>query len=221
MGLSSYKQSFVNKPSGASLSTDLFARLQNAIISKKYKRGEKITEQMICEEYQVSRTPVREAFKQLELLGLIEMIPNRGAFVAGITESETKDLYELRKSSEILAVRWGVVRIEKKQFEQLEEAYEFMKFYTQKRDFDKMLNINTDFHRIVYMSSHNKMLERALLSYQAYTLPYRKTSSRVVGYMDDILDEHKGIFQAFQLGNPDFAEKAVVRHLENAKKRAD
>ena len=89
------------------LSTDLYSNLRKDILKGNLHQGEKLTEQQICDQYRVSRTPVREAFKQLELEGFIENIPNRGAFVIGLSSQDIEDLYELRKSYEILAVKWG------------------------------------------------------------------------------------------------------------------
>jgi DNA-binding GntR family transcriptional regulator len=69
------------KQTNASLSEDLAARIREDILSGKLTDGSKLTEQTICDKYKVSRTPVREALSKLEVEGLIENIPNRGAFI--------------------------------------------------------------------------------------------------------------------------------------------
>ena len=78
------------------LSAGLYAELQKDILSGSIPDGSKLTEQAICKRYNVSRTPVREAFRQLEADGLIENIPNRGAFVTGLTRRDISDLFDLR-----------------------------------------------------------------------------------------------------------------------------
>jgi DNA-binding GntR family transcriptional regulator len=203
------------------LSTDLFSSLRKDILQGRLRQGEKLTEQQVCDEYKVSRTPVREAFKQLELEGFIETIPNRGAFVTGFTPQDIRDMYELRKSYEILAVRWAIERITKDEYEKLEEAFEFMEFYTQKKDVEKMLNINMNFHDLIYKASHNRMLYRILSSFQLYIKQSRPSKSESSDtYLDEVLQEHSAIFEAFRDEDPDAAAAAVARHLDNAKQRA-
>ena len=204
------------------LSSDLFSNLRKDILQGKLRQGEKLTEQQICDEYNVSRTPVREAFRQLELEGFIETIPNRGAFVTGFSPQDIQDMYELRKSYEILAVKWAIERITKEELEKLEEAFEFMEFYTQKNDVEKMLNINMNFHELIYKASHNRMLYHILSSYQLY-IKQSKASSRgevPADYLETILREHRAIFEAFKKKDADAAVEAMARHLDNAKLRA-
>ena len=203
------------------LSTDLFSNLRKDILQGRLRQGEKLTEQQICDEYKVSRTPVREAFKQLELEGFIETIPNRGAFVVGFTPQDILDMYELRKSYEVLAVRWAIERITKEEYEKLEEAFEFMEFYTQKKDVDKMLNINMNFHELIYKASHNRMLYHVLSSYQIYIKQSKTTRNDVSDtYLDEVLLEHRAIFEAFRNNDIKAGIAAVTRHLDNAKLRA-
>lgn len=144
---------------GQPLSESIFIELRSAILRGKLRPGEKLSEQQVCDKFGLSRTPVREAFRQLEVEGLIETIPNRGAFVVGLSKRDIEDLYEMRKAYEILAVKWAIERITKEEMEKLEEAYEFMEFYTMKKEADKMLNINMQFHNLIYKASRNRMLE--------------------------------------------------------------
>jgi Transcriptional regulators len=205
------------------LSTDLFSNLRKDILQGKLRQGDKLTEQQICDEYNVSRTPVREAFRQLELEGFIEMIPNRGAFVTGFSPQDIQDMYELRKSYEVLAVKWAIERITKEEYEKLEEAFEFMEFYTQKKDVEKMLNINMSFHELIYKASHNRMLFHILSSYQLY-IKQSKASTRsevTSNYLNEILQEHRAIFEAFKEKDSDSGVAAISRHLDNAKLRAE
>ncbi len=203
-----------------SLPQNLFNLLRDDILQGKIAPGEKLTEQRICKEYDVSRTPVREAFQKLELDGLIQIIPNRGAFVIGLSRQDIEDMYELRKAYESIAVRWAIERITGKEFEELEEAYDIMEFYTQKGEAEKMLQINMHFHDLIYSATKNRMLQHVLTSYQIYTKNTKVSSEYIREYLQEVLDEHRQIFLAFQAKDKEAATRAAVRHMENGKRRA-
>ena len=106
-----YKFSDDTEISNAPLSTSLLGKIQKDILTGKLRPGQKLTEQELCKAYGVSRTPVREALRQLETDGLVENILNRGAFVVGMTEQDYRDMFELRKAYEVQAVKWAIERI--------------------------------------------------------------------------------------------------------------
>lgn len=203
-----------------SLPQDLFNKLRDDIIKGNIPAGDKLTEQHICKEYNVSRTPVREAFQKLELDGLIEIIPNRGAFVIGITKQDIEDMYELREAYEAIAVKWAIERITDEEFEELEEAYDIMEFYTQKGEADKMLQINMHFHNLIYNATKNRMLQHVLTSYQVYTKNTKVSSEYIREYLDEVLHEHREIFLAFKAKDKAAAALAATQHMENGKRRA-
>lgn len=163
-----YKFSDDMEINNAPLYNSLLGKLQKDILTGKLKPGEKLTEQNLCRLYGVSRTPVREALRQLEADGLVENILNRGAFVIGMTEQDYEDMFELRKVYEIQAVKWAIERITEEEMDKLEETFEFMEFYTLRNDIEKMLTINTGFHQVIYEASHNRMLLKMLSSYQSF-----------------------------------------------------
>lgn len=208
-----YKENSGIKATGAPLSTDLFTRLRKDILENNLKPNMKLTEQQVCDQYAVSRTPVREAFKQLKLEGLIEIIPNRGAFVVGFSAQDVSDMYELRKAYEMLAVKWAILRMSKEELEELEEAFDFMEFYTQKNDIEKMLNINTSFHQLIYAGSKNRMLIHVLSSYQLYLKHSNAKAVPHEGYLSEVLEEHRKIFLAFQNRNVEEGVSAMEEHM--------
>lgn len=201
------------------LSTNLYNELQEDILTGKLKPNQKLTEQKICDEYKVSRTPVREALRQLEMDGLIENIPNRGAFVLGLSDQDISDMYDLRKSYEVLAVRWAIDRITDEELAELEETFEFMEFYTLKNDINKMLNINTAFHQIIYNATHNRMLKQLLSSYQVYLKYCNPSNYYAPNYLTDVLAEHKAIFEAFKSKDVEAGALAMITHMDNSRNR--
>ena len=202
------------------LSTDLAGKLRIEILSERMHPGDKLTEQAVCEQFGVSRTPVRESLKNLEAEGLIEMIPNRGAFVVGISKDDMRDLYIVRLQSEMQAVRWAIIRRTKEDMDAIEESLDFMRFYTERSDAKRMRSINAGFHKRIAAASRNRFLTDCLARIQEYTrysihvLPARETD------LPAILREHKAIFSAFKATDPDAGAAAMKKHIENSLKRA-
>ena len=112
-----------------SLRGRVFHKLREDILSGRYEEHEELKEMAISEERGVSRTPVREAFRQLELEGLIRIIPNKGAYVTGITEKDVKDIYMIRSLLEGLCARWATEHITKEQMEEMEENVYLAEFH--------------------------------------------------------------------------------------------
>ena len=214
-----YKFSDDMEINNAPLYNSLLGKLQKDILTGKLKPGEKLTEQNLCRLYCVSRTPVREALRQLEADGLVENILNRGAFVIGMTEQDYEDMFELRKVYEIQAVKWAIERITEEEMDKLEETFEFMEFYTLRNDIEKMLTINTGFHQVIYEASHNRMLLKMLSSYQSF-LKYKGIESVYSDdYLTTVLEEHRAIFKAFKDKDVKAGALAMEVHINRAKER--
>ena len=214
-----YQFSDETEVSNAPMSMSLLAKLQRDILTGKYRPGQKLTEQNLCRKYGVSRTPIREALRQLETDGLVENILNRGCFVVGLSRQDYEDMFDLRKAYEIQAVKWGIDRITDDEMDKLEETFEFMEFYTMRGDLDKMLVINAGFHQVIYEASHNRMLQKTLSSYQTF-LRYRNENTVYdAGYLTTVLEEHRAIFKAFIDKDPRAGAEAMERHINRAKER--
>jgi len=202
------------------LSSDLVGKLRVEILTERIHPGEKLTEQTICLQFGVSRTPVREALRNLEAEGLIEIIPNRGAFAIGLSKDDIRDLYAIRTQNEMQAVRWAIERRTKEEMESIEESLDFMRFYTERNDANRMRSINSGFHKRIAIASHNRILAESLARIQEYmryslrVLPYLKTDLAV------ILKEHKTIFSAFKSNDAEAGAIAMKKHIENSLKRA-
>ena len=103
-----------------SLRGRVFSKIRSDILNGRYKEHEELKEIRIGKELGVSRTPVREALRQLELEGLVQIIPNRGAFVTGIQENDVCDIYAIRALLEGLCARWATESITREQREAME-----------------------------------------------------------------------------------------------------
>ncbi len=201
------------------LSAGLYTELQKDILSGDLPDGSKLTEQAVCKRYNVSRTPVREALRQLEADGLIENIPNRGAYVTGLSKRDISDLFDLRALFEVQAVEWAIKRMGSEDFDRLSESMEFMEFYTLKEDTAKVLSFNSLFHSIIYGGTGNRKLRRSLEVYQTYlkySAPHRSYSE---SDLKTLLEEHRAIFEAFESRNTAAGRKAMEHHMEQSKLR--
>ena len=208
-----------NEKTGQPLSAGLYQKIQKDILSGELPDGSKLTESAICKRYGVSRTPVREAFRQLEADGLIENIPNRGAFVKGLSRRDIADLFDLRMLFEIQAVEWAIKRMTDEDIDALRETVEFMEFYTLKDDVDKVLSFNSQFHNTIYAGTKDRMIQRTLSTYQTYIKHSAPTKSFTEDYLRKILEEHKAIFNAFETRNVAAGRKAMEHHMEQSKLR--
>lgn len=198
-----------------SLRGRVFHKLRDDILSGKYKEHEELKEVAIGEELGVSRTPVREAFRQLELEGLIQIIPNKGAFVTGITVKDVKDIYMIRSKLEGLCARWATEHMTKEQMEELEENVYLTEFHAKKGHMEQIAELDNRFHEILYEACDSKMLEHLLRDYHNYVLRVRrKTLVTDRGIVSN--DEHRLIMEAIRAHDADRAEELADMHMINA-----
>lgn len=199
-----------------SLRGRVFNKLREDILSGKYEDYEELREVAISEEMGVSRTPVREAFRQLELEGLIQIIPNKGAYVTGITEKDVKDIYMIRSLLEGLCARWATKHITQEQLEELEENVYLASFHAQKGHHEQLTQLDNRFHDILYEACNSKMLEHQLKEYHQYVVRVRKQTLSNVIRGKKSNEEHEGIMEAIKAGDAGLAEQLANRHMINA-----
>lgn len=211
---------FDQKKENKSLTSLIFDKIREDILNDKYVAGDKIVEAKLADELGVSRTPVREALKQLELDGLVDNIPNRGVVVKGISNQDIHDIYTIRVAIEGIAARWAVERMEEQVVEDLKEIYDLMEFYTFKNDIDKIFELNTKFHETIYMATKSRYLEQVLRDFQLFIKSTRSKSLKCEGRSTEALDEHKAILEGFIEHDAEKAYNATVKHIESSRQNA-
>lgn len=199
-----------------SLRGRVFHKLREDILSGKYEENEELKEVAIGEELGVSRTPVREAFRQLELEGLIQIIPNKGAYVTGITEKDVKDIYMIRSLLEGLCARWATEHITDEQMEEMEENVYLSRFHAQKGHLDQLAELDNRFHDILYEACDSKILEHQLKDFHQYVLRVRRKTLANKNRGPKSNEEHEQIMLAIKEGDADKAEQLANRHMINA-----
>lgn len=204
-----------------SLSAKVFHKLRNKILAGEYSSGEEIKEKQVGEEFGVSRTPVREALRQLELEGLVNMIPNRGAFVIGVSTKDIQDIYEIRSRLEGLCARWAAAFITDEQLSELEENIYLCEFHGNKGNFEQVLELDNRFHETLYEASASKELIHVLKDYHQYVSRARRVTLADPDRVKASTKEHKLIVQALRDRDADLAEKYAHAHIQSTKANMD
>lgn len=198
-----------------SLGGQIFSRIREDILSGEYKRGEELKEATLGKKLGVSRTPVREALRQLELEGLVEIIPNRGARVTGISEKDIADIYRMRSRLEGLAARWAAEHIKEEDIAQMEEILLLSEFHLKKSQKDQMVRLDGRFHEILYHGANSRMLEHVLTGFHYYVKMARFTSVQEKSRAEESVKEHKAILGAIKNRDGDLAEKLANEHIQH------
>lgn len=203
-----------------SLAEEVTGILRGRILSGEYDMGEKLTEARIAAELKVSRTPVRDAFRQLEKEQLVEYVPNKGCFAMGFSMEDMTDIYEVRKAVEELAIVRVIDHIDDAAVAQLAEQLEKMRCYTRPNCYEKLLLANEEFHRMIYRMADSRFIVQVLRTYQDYVHRARRETLKKEEDLPGIFREHEAIFQAIAARDKEAAVTAVGDHLDNSARRA-
>lgn len=199
-----------------SLRGRVFHRIREDILAGKYHENEELKEATIGAEYGVSRTPVREALRQLELEGLVKIIPNKGAYVTGISDKDTRDIYVIRSYLEGLAARWACGHISEAEIENLEEVVYLSEFHAKKKHYEQLVELDNKFHESIYRASGSKILEHQLTTFHQYLERFRKKSLKIEERALQSNGEHLAILEAIRNREGDLAEKLAHEHIMHA-----
>lgn len=200
---------------GHSLSSRVFHTLREEILSGKYQRDEELKEKTIGEELGVSRTPVREALRQLELEGLVTIIPNRGAFVVGISKDDIQDIYEIRSLLEGLCAKWAASGISEKELQELEEIIFLTDYHIEKGHYEQILELDNRFHELLYGAGNSKVLKHVLSDFHHYVERVRKVSLAEKKRAEESNREHRKILEALKAHDEKRAEQLANEHIMN------
>lgn len=195
----------------------VFDVLMNAIMQGQLSPGERLLEVQLAEEMGVSRTPVREAIRRLELEGFVVMVPRKGAYVAGLSVNDVECVYEIRTALETLAVRLAAQRMEDEDFQQLDELALAMQATWQEGNVDNWVALDAQFHELLYKFSRNERLVQMMSNIMEQLSRYRIISLANVEVRHNSLAEHQEVIEALRRRDSAGAEAAAARHIENTK----
>lgn len=197
----------------------VFETLREAIINGHLKAGERLMEVQLAEELGVSRTPVREAIRKLELEGFVVMIQRKGAYVADLSTKDIADVFEIRSALESLAAALACERITDEELEELEHLLIKVNQCTENNDLEKLVEVDTQFHDVLYRASRNERLAQIINNLREQIQRFRKISMGAPGRMRETLKEHKLLVEAIAERNVDLARTLAQEHIENAENR--
>ena len=199
-----------------SLRGRVFQKIREDILTGVYKEHDELREVSIGEELGVSRTPVREALRQLELEGLVTIVPNKGAYVTGITPQDVHDIYKIRSLLEGLCARWATEHITGRQIEELEEIILLSEFHLRKKSAEQaeqVSELDGKFHKVLYEASNSRILEHVLSDFHKYVQMARMMSVGAKDRAERSIEEHRDILKAIKDKDPDKAEWLANQHI--------
>lgn len=194
----------------------VFNTLRQAILRGELKPGERLMEVQLANKLGVSRTPIREAIRKLELEGLVLMIPRKGAEVADITEKSLMDVLEVRKALEELAVQLCCDKIAGKEIEELHRAADdFRRILKTSDDVTEIAEADVRFHDIIYLATGNQKLIQILNNLREQMYRYRVECIKRKESHPILIAEHEEIIRRIENKEKKEAADIVCRHIDN------
>ncbi len=190
--------------------------IRQAIIDGTLKPRERLMEIQLAEELGVSRTPIREALRKLEMEGFIVMVPRKGAYVADLSFKDIADVFEIRSALEGLAASLAAERITSEELEEMERCLVEKAEAILENDMEKLVSVDTKFHETIYRASRNERLTNIINNLREQIQRYRATTLAYPGRMQESLDEHRAIVEALQARDVHLARQLAGEHIENA-----
>ena len=197
----------------------VFNTLRHAILTGELKPGERLMEIHLADRLGVSRTPIREAIRKLELEGFVIMIPRKGAQVAKISEKNLKDVLEVRRVLDVLAVELACDRMSDEEKEEMKKAAdEFARTVKSSKNPQEITEADVNFHDIILKSTGNGRLVQLVNNLAEHLYRYRLEYIKDSSYHNRLLSEHEAIVNAILKADKKAAAKAVVEHIDNQEK---
>lgn len=193
----------------------VFHTLRQEILRGELRPGERLMEVQLANKLGVSRTPIREAIRKLELEGLVVMIPRRGAIVAEITEKSMRDVLEVRRALEVLAVQLACQRITDEQIAQLKHASKDFAAVLNSDDVTKIAEADVKFHDIIYMATDNRRLIQLLNNLREQMYRFRVEYLKRRDHHLQLVEEHEQIIAYLISKNQEQVAEVIGQHIDN------
>lgn len=196
----------------------VFNTLRQAILTGELSPGERLMEIHLANRLGVSRTPIREAIRKLELEGLVTMIPRRGAEVAQITEKSMNDVLEVRSAMDALCVELACDRITVAELERLHAACEEFEKAVKRKDVKEIAQADVALHDIIAEATGNARLIQLISNLSQQMYRYRFEYIKDFSQHDRLVEEHRIIYESIVKKDKETAKEAAKLHIDNQKK---
>ncbi len=188
--------------------------LREMIMTGDLKEGDKINENKLCSSIGVSKTPLREALRVLSVEGLIELVPNRGAFVTQPEFNEIREMFDVMILLEGFCARTACEKMTPEDFSNLEKLHERLEHKFEKEDQKGYIQINNQYHSFVQELAGNRSLNQIIDGLRKRILLYRFQSLNARGRMADSIQEHRELLEVFRRHEHQKAERLMQLHLK-------
>lgn len=193
----------------------VFNTLRQAILRGELKPGERLMEIQLANKLGVSRTPIREALRKLELEGLVNMVPRKGAEVADITEKSLRDVLEVRKALEELSVQLACEKITEEEIEELKRVAERFKDTLNDQDVTKIAEADVAFHDVIYTATDNQKLILLLNNLREQMYRYRVEYLKKEEAYPQLIAEHEELIDNISKRNKEEVTRIMCEHIDN------
>ena len=193
----------------------VFNTLRNAILTGELAPGERLMEIKLADKLGVSRTPIREAIRKLELEGLVVNTPRKGAEVANISAEDLRDVLEVRRSLEVLAIRLACDKMTEETLELLHENIDAFKHSIDAKATSDIASVDVSFHDIIYKSTGNNRLIQILNNISEQMYRYRFEYIKNKEAWNRLVEEHMNIYEAIKNRDKELAVKSILLHIDN------
>jgi DNA-binding GntR family transcriptional regulator len=198
------------------LSKLAYSKIKKSILSGDLKSGEIYSESDLAKQLGVSRTPVREALKELSYHGLINSTPGRGVQINQFNSRDIKEIYELRESLELWIVDKVANNWENFDFKELEKMASEQKKALNDGDYEGFIALDRKWHREICRMAENSKIEEILVETRDIVQIAADQSIVVSGRGDIILEEHNLILEKLKMGDAIGVKNAIKKHLNNS-----
>lgn len=192
---------------------EIYNKIKKSIIYGELAQGEKLSESVLAEKMKVSRTPIREAFRQLQMEGYIHVLVNRGAYVSKLPPEEVDEIYSIVALLEGYAAKLAAKGITHSELNKLNKLHKELHLYASRNNYQDYIEKNVEFHRLITILGGNRKLAQIVSELRMRIYRYRVISVTIPGYINTYASQHKKIIQALSEKNSGLAKKYMEEHV--------